>query len=55
MQNEEFIKKGVVDGETESNEVKTASDEISSKVCSGFCKCRCKAIGVKADEDNQQH
>jgi|Laugresu1bdmlbdd_1035124.scaffolds.fasta_scaffold02982_5 hypothetical protein len=53
MQNEDFIKKGVVEGESESNEVKTASDEISSRACSGFCKCRCKAKGVQPDEDHK--
>ena len=46
MPNEEFIKKGVVEGETDSNPVKTASDEVVAGVewsCRPGCKCNCQA------------
>lgn len=46
MSNEEIIKKGVVEHETEANPVKTASDEVVDSVkwsCSPQCRCSCRA------------
>jgi len=44
MSDPEFIKKGVVEQETEAQPVKTASDEVFEKVkaCSPTCRCNCK-------------
>ena len=49
MFNEDLIKKGVVDAETEANPIKTASDEVVERVkaCSPVCKCKCGAKGLK--------
>ena len=46
---QEFIKKGVIENETDEQPVKTASDEIIEKVksCSAGCRCTCK---TKKDE-----
>lgn len=46
MSNEEIIKKGVVENETDANPVKTASDEVVDGVewsCSPKCRCNCRA------------
>jgi hypothetical protein len=45
MSESEFIKKGVVERETEAQPVKTASDEVFEKVraCTPTCRCNCKA------------
>jgi len=44
MLDPEFIKKGVIEHETEEQPVKTASDEIFEKVktCHPTCRCNCK-------------
>ena len=49
MFNEDFIKKGVVDAETEANPINTASDEVVERVkaCYPVCKCKCGAKGLK--------
>jgi hypothetical protein len=53
MSNPEFIKKGVVEQETEAQPVKTASDEIFEKVktCTPACRCSCK---IKQQEDQNE-
>lgn len=43
MTNDEFVKKGVVENESDANVIKTASDEVLDKVklCGSKCKCSC--------------
>jgi hypothetical protein len=57
MPNEEFIKKGVVEGETEDKPVKTASDDVVAGVewsCRKGCKCSCQSKkGTSADESKR--
>lgn len=50
----EFVKKGVVAGETEDAPVKTASDEIQDKVrCCSPTNCCCRAKKGATNEDRQ--
>jgi len=55
MNNNEFIKKGIVENESESNIVKTASDEVMDKVklCKLGCKCRCRTNNSKEETKNE--
>jgi len=56
MSDPEFIKKGVVEQETEEQPVKTASDEIFEKVkaCSPTCHCKCKASQQEAHNEQSK-
>lgn len=55
MTPEDFIKKGVVENETEAEPVKTASDEIQEEVkaCSPRCKCNCSNSKKGTSNDSQ--
>ena len=55
MNPEDFIKKGVVENETEVQPVKTASDEIFEEVktCSPRCKCNCSNSKKGTSNDSQ--
>jgi len=57
MNNNEFIKKGIVENESESNTVKTASDEVIDgvKLCKLGCKCKCKANTGKEGTKNENN
>lgn len=61
MSNSEFIKKGVVENETEAEPVKTASDEVFEKVretiraCTPTCRCNCKAKQKGATNEDSKH
>jgi hypothetical protein len=55
MINDEFVKKGVIENESDTNVIKTASDEVLDKVklCDSRCKCNCKNNNSQKEAKNE--